>query len=419
MTKLLEKSFATITICCCFSCTPKISRELAFIKENTEFATAQTRLMLENVGKATTKNYPRTTNTNGKLCVTSIYNWTSGFFPGMLWYLYDLTKDTEWKNKAEEWTYPLEKIQHYTGNHDIGFMMYCSYGNAKRLAPKSTYRDILIQSAKSLCTRYNPTTKTIKSWNPRKSWDGTLWKYPVIIDNMMNLELLCNASKMSSDTTFRHIATTHANTTLKNHFRPDNSSYHVVNYDKKTGTVLQKQTCQGYSDNSTWARGQAWAVYGYTMMYRETHHPQYLKAAQDFANFFIDHLPKDLIPFWDFNAGEKGYSPNGKSYAKKFINKSSQPRDASSAAIVCSALFELGELCPKEKYTKTAIKMLKSLASPTYRAKLGENGNFILMHSTGSIPHHNEIDVPLTYADYYFTEALMRYKNLLTKGKVK
>lgn len=386
----------------------------AFLEENIAYATAQTRNMLRALGEPTTKNYPRTANNQGKLMTTSIYDWTPGFFPGLLWYLYELTGETTWKEQAEKWTYPLEPIQNYTAHHDIGFMMYCSYGQAERLASKPAYRDILVQSAKSLCTRYNPTVKAIKSWNYREAWSGEKWYYPVIIDNMMNLELLFYASRATGDTTYRHIAVTHANTTLANHFRPDHSSYHVVNYDPKTGRALHRQTCQGYSDNSTWSRGQAWAIYGYTMSYRETKDPAYLKAAENFVDYYLKHLPKDLIPYWDFNAGQEGYVPQGKSYACVYRDK---PRDASAAAIVCSALFELGELTGKKKYTRKAVAMLQSLASEHYRAPLNQNTNFLIMHCTGSLPHQSEIDKPLTYADYYFVEALVRYKKAMKKRK--
>lgn len=389
---------------------PKNKAKDAFLKDNIVYAAQQTQNMLQSVGEPTGKNYPRTTNSKGRLATTSIYDWTPGFFPGVLWYLYELTGENNWKEQAEKWTYPLKPIQNFTSNHDIGFMMYCSYGHAERLASQPEYKDILVQSAKSLCTRFNPTIKAIKSWNYREAWDGSKWFYPVIIDNMMNLELLFYASKVTGDPTYRQVAIDHANTTLENHFRDDYSSYHVVDYDQKTGKALHRQTCQGYSDNSTWSRGQAWAIYGYTMVYRETKDPQYLKAAENLAAYFLKHLPKDLIPYWDFNAGEPGYTPQGKSYACVYEGN---PRDASAAAIVCSALFELGEFTGKKKYTNKAVAMLRSLASEKYRAPLGENANFLIMHCTGSLPHKSEIDAPLTYADYYFLEALVRYKKTL------
>lgn len=381
-----------------------------FINENVEFATQQTKLMLASVGEPTGKNYPRTANENGTLRVTDMYDWTPGFFPGSLWYLYELTKDTTWRNNAEKWTHSLEPLKTYTGNHDLGFMMYCSYGNAERLAPKPEYKDILIESAQSLSTRYSDKVQSIKSWNGGRAWgDTTKWTFPVIIDNMMNLELLFNASKISGDKQFYDIAVKHASTTMKNHFREDFSSYHVIDYDSITGDIRFKGTAQGFSDNSTWARGQAWAIYGFTMVYRETKDSSYLKTATQLADYFIKNLPEDLIPLWDFNVGQAGYTPLGKSYAVEVQDKL---KDASAAAIVCSALFELGEATQNNSYIETAIKMLHSLASPNYRASLNTNANFLIKHCVGSLPHKSEIDVPLCYADYYFLEALVRYKNL-------
>ncbi|NDV57755.1 glycoside hydrolase family 88 protein [Bacteroides sp. 519] len=379
-----------------------------FIKDNTEFAVAQTRLMLAGIGEPTGKNYPRTMNDNGQLVVTSKYDWTPGFFPGNLWYIYELTGDKEWEKYAEQWTHSLESLQTFTGHHDLGFMMYCSYGNALRLAPRPEYKDIIIRSAESLSSRYDERTKSIKSWNYRKAWNDTVeWFYPVIVDNMMNLEMLFAASKLSGNKKFYDIAVTHANSTIKNHIREDYGTYHVVDYDTITGAVKNQATCQGYSDNSTWARGQAWIIYGFTMMYRETNNPQYLDVAIKTADFYLKNLPEDLIPVWDFNVGQNGYKPEGKSYAVEFKEKL---KDASAAAITCSALFELGHISQTQKYIDLATQMLYTLASAQYRAELGTNVNFIIKHCVGSIPHHNEIDKPLVYADYYFLEALVRYR---------
>jgi chondroitin AC lyase len=183
----------------------------------------------------------------------------------------------------------------------------------------------------------------------------------------------------------------------------------VVDYDTLTGEVKHKATCQGFSDNSTWARGQAWAIYGYTMMYRETSDSTYLKAAVRMAEYYLEHLPEDLIPFWDFNAGQEGYAPDPASYAGKYQGK---PKDVSAAAVVCSALFELDGFAGNKGYTGKAIKILKTLSSDKYRARQGENAGFILKHSVGSIPHQSEIDKPLVYADYYYLEALVRYKRM-------
>ncbi len=393
------------------SCERKEDRKEAFINENIDFSVRQTSLMLENVGKPTGTNYPRTMDDEGRLVTTHMKDWTPGFFPGSLWYLYELTGDTLWRHHAEEWTHSLEPLKTFTGHHDLGFMMYCSYGNANRLSPRPEYKDILIQSSASLASRFSENTKTIKSWNYRKAWNDTVeWFYPVIIDNMMNLEMLFDGTKLSGDERFKDIAVTHANTTLKNHFREDYSSYHVVDYDTITGAVKDQATCQGFSDNSTWARGQAWAIYGYTMMYRETKDPVYLDAAMRMADWYLAHLPEDLIPLWDFDVNTEGYAAEGKSYAVEF--KGEDLKDASAAAITCSALFELGEITQNREYLDSAVRMLYTLASPEYRAEPGTNANFLLKHSVGSIPHINEIDKPLVYADYYFLEALVRYRNM-------
>ena len=417
MIKNLFKVILPVAALSLTACNNNKQQELDFIQENLEFAEAQTKLMLDKVGEPNGKNYPRTMNDKGSLVVTSMYDWTPGFFPGSLWYLYELSNDKFWLDKAEEWTHSLEKLKHFTGHHDLGFMMYCSYGNAMRLAPKAEYDSILITSAASLASRYSPITETIKSWNYRKAWNDTVeWFYPVIIDNMMNLELLTQGSKLAKNDVYKNVAITHANTTLKNQFRPDYTNYHVVNYDPETGEVLNQATCQGYSDNSVWARGQAWAIYGYAMMYRETGIKEYLDGSEKMTEYYLNNLPEDLVPLWDFNVGQEGYNPEEKSYAVKF--KGETLRDASAAAITCSGLFELGELTKNKKYTDLAIKMLHSLGSDKYRAPLGENANFILLHSVGSIPHINEIDKPLVYADYYFLEALVRYRNLLTTGSI-
>lgn len=358
--------------------------------------------------------YPRTSNPDGSVKYVGIEDWTGGFWPGSLWYVYEFTKNEKWKDAAVQWTESLESNQFNTRHHDIGFMMYCSYGNALRHINKPAYRDILVQSAKSLITRYDPVVKSIKSWNKKNSWDGKTWTFPVIIDNMMNLELLFYASKVTGDPLYKNIAIAHAETTLKNHFRPDYSSYHVVDYDVNTGKVLHQQTNQGFSDNSQWARGQAWAIYGFTVMYRETRDPRYRDAAAKMADFYINHpnLPKDKIPYWDFNVGQEGYKADWKYDPAKF---SYIPRDASAAAITASGLLELAGYLGAEgkKYKSFAVETLHSLSSPEYLAQPGTNSNFILKHSTGSFPHHVEIDVPLVYADYYFLEALLRYKNLL------
>ncbi|MBN2281073.1 MAG: glycoside hydrolase family 88 protein [Candidatus Marinimicrobia bacterium] len=342
-------------------------------------------LLVEIDGK---KLLPRTIE-KGELKLVEPEDWTSGFFPGALWYLYQYSGDEKWKAAAEKYSSLLEDIQYFTGNHDIGFMMYCSYGNGYRITKNKQYRELLIQSAKSLCTRYNPKVGCIRSWD----WNQKKWQYPVIIDNMMNLELLLWAFHETGDSSFFKIAVAHADNTMKNHFREDFSTYHVVDYDPKTGQPRIKQTWQGLSDSSAWARGQAWGLYGFTMMYRETGNLKYLKLAEKIAEFILKHIPHDMVPYWDFD-----------------VDSDSEPRDASAAAIMASAFFDLSKYGSESsgKYLNAAIKILQSLSSEKYLAKPGENNHFILMHSVGSKPGQSEIDVPLNYADYYYMEALLK-----------
>lgn len=303
------------------------------------------------------------------------------------------------KKYAELFTERLEKVQHVTDNHDVGFMLYCSYGNGYRLTQNPGYKDVLVTGAGSLCTRFNSMIKAIRSWD---FTNNGKWQYPVIIDNMMNLELLTWASKTTGDNRFHDIAVTHANTTMENHFRDDYSCYHVVSYDTITGKSHIKMTHQGYADESAWARGQAWAIYGYTMMARETGSPEYLAQAKYIARFLMNHpnMPADKVPYWDFNTPD---IPN-------------TPRDASAAAIMASALIELSQLDKSEEaksYLDFAEQQIRSLSSPEYLAEKGTNCNFVLMHSTGHLPGNSEVDVPLSYADYYYVEALMRLKKLI------
>jgi hypothetical protein len=335
---------------------------------------------------------PRTLSPEGNLLLVPAKDWTSGFFPGVLWFLYELTGDKKWEDQARVYTANIEGEKLNGKTHDMGFKIYCSYGTGYRLTNDPNYKDVIIQAAKTLSTRFNPVVGCIRSWDH----NSDKWGYPVIIDNMMNLELLFAATKLTGDSSFYKIAVSHANTTLKIHFRPDFSSYHVINYDAVNGKVLNKNTHQGYSDESAWARGQAWALYGYTMCYRETRDPKYLLQAENIAGFILNHpnLPKDRVPYWDFNAP----------------NIPAEPRDASSAAIIASALCELSTFSKnRTSYCKTADLIIESLTE-NYRSSIGKNNGFILIHSTGSKPMDSEVDVPLIYADYYYLEALLRSK---------
>ncbi len=363
------------------------------IEENFLLAAEQYKLL----GKNTPPNVmPRNYIDIEKKLVTSNTSWwTSGFFPGSLWYIYEQTKDTAIKAEAERRLGILEKEKYHTKDHDLGFMIYCSFGNAYRITGNNSYKEIAFTAAETLIKRYRPSINAIQSWD-----SNAKFKCPVIIDNMMNLELLCWASDQQREPKYKVIAIDHANTTLKNHYRPDFSSYHVVDFNLETGNVAAKKTAQGFSDESAWSRGQSWGLYGFLIMYRFTKEPTYLQHAKNIAGFILDHpnLPKDNVPYWDFNSTD---IPN-------------TCRDVSAAAILASALLELGQYTDgKEKETnvKAAKKILESLSTAKYQNKPGENGGFILKHSVGSIPHQSEVDVPLTYADYYFLEALMRYKN--------
>jgi len=325
--------------------------------------------------------------------------WCSGFYPGTLLYLNEANGNEVLKKAADRSLKDLKKEQFNKSTHDLGFMMYCSYGNAERLQPNADYKLILMNSAKSLATRYNTTAKCIQSWDSAPWNHAAKEEMPVIIDNMMNLELLFWASKNSGDKKFYEIAVNHANTTMKNHFRPDYSSYHEVVYDKNTGAVVRRITNQGAADDSAWARGQAWGLYGYVIMYRETKNKIYLQQAQNIAGFILNHpnLPKDKVPYWDFNAP----------------GIPTALRDSSAAAIIASALIELGSYSDKElakKYYANAKDMLTSLMAPEYFAAPKTNGGFLLKHGVGNMPNNTEVDTPLSYGDYYFTEALLRYK---------
>jgi len=337
---------------------------------------------------------------DGQLQMVAPKDWTSGFFPGSLWYLYQATGDARWRTAAVRYTALLEPEQTNRRTHDVGFILNCSYGNGYRLTRDPAYRDVLIRGARSMSTRFKPEVGLIRSW------DHGNWKYPVIIDNMMNLELLTWSAREAGEPRLRDLALSHADKTMINHFRPDASTWHVVDYSPTNGVVLEKQTHQGVADESAWARGQAWGLYGYTMMYRETRKPEYLAQAVKVARFLMPHprLPEDKIPYWDFDAPD---IPNA-------------PKDASAAAIMASALIELGDYAePKlgRQCLALARQQLISLASPAYLAKPGENGGFLLRHCVGNLPKNLEVNVPLNYADFYFLEGLLRYRDHPSRGE--
>ncbi len=346
---------------------------------------------------------PRGVTEEGKLRLKPYHDWTSGFFPGSLWYLYKNNQLDTWKNHAMKFTQAVDSAKYLTNTHDLGFMVNNSFGNGYSLTKNEAYKDVVVQASKSLITRYRPKVGAIQSWDttPNMGWIAKRgWNTPIIIDNMMNLEMLYKAFEYTKDSTFYAIATSHAKTTMKNHFRADFSSFHIVDYDGKTGNVRSKEQGQGYVDASPWARGQAWGLYGFTQTYLNTKDATFLNQAKAIANYIMTNakIPKDHIPYWDYDAPK---IPN-------------EPRDASAAAITASALLTLQQYVPEKKEAMIAYaeSIIRKLSTPDYLAELGKNQGFILKHSVGNIHSGEENDKPLNYADYYFLEALSKWKSL-------
>lgn len=413
----LKKQIAILALGAGFAaCTPQPATNL--IEDNMEFAQQQLRFAFDEIDYAIVNESPesrakrekngwgeltnpRNSEPDGTLNLVPSKDWTSGFFPGELWFLYEYTQNNFWKKKAQQHTDILEKEKMNGSTHDMGFKVYCSFGNGYRLTQDEHYKEVLLQSARTLATRFKPAAGIIRSWDHSTA----KWLCPVIIDNMMNLELLFWATKESKDSTFYRIAVDHAKTTMKHHFRPDFSSYHVIDYDTITGQVLKKNTHQGFADESAWSRGQAWALYGYTMCYRETRLPEFLEQAQNIEKYLFTHpnMPEDLIPYWDFDAP----------------GIPDEPRDVSAATVIASALYELSLYDPEkgERYRSNADKIIENLTKH-YRATLKKDNGFLLLHSTGTKPTNTEVDVPIVYADYYFIEALMRKNKLEKTGKL-
>jgi unsaturated chondroitin disaccharide hydrolase len=326
------------------------------------------------------------------------FDWTAGFFPGSLWYLYELTEDEKWATDARGKQERIAEMRFFKGSHDLGFIFNNSYGHAYRLQNRPADLDVLLDAGNTLLGRFNSNVGAIQSWDVDSGWQSQRgWSFPVIIDNMMNLELLFRLSEWTGDSKYADVAVAHANTTMKHFFRNDYSSYHVVDFDPETGEPLAHQTAQGYSDDSSWARGQAWGLYGFTSVYAFTRDKKFLEHAERIADYYLNHthIPEDNIPHWDLS----------------LFPSADVPKDASAAAIVASALLQLDSFSPKDYKTK-AEEIMTSLSSKKYLASKGENYNFLIRHCTGSIPHNEEIDVPLNYADYYFLEALYRLKNI-------
>lgn len=416
----MYRSFFLIpsVLCMLVACKSSDAGTEEYIRKDFAFASVQLKVAMEETERAIANESsesvanrqrrghgplvsPRSVEEDGSLIVVPSRDWTSGFFPGELWYMYEYTGDPAWEEAARTYTARIEPEKSNGTTHDMGFKVYCSFGNGYRLTQDPAYRDVLLESAYTLTTRYKPTAGIIRSWDHSTS----KWDCPVIIDNMMNLELLFWAFRESGDSLFYEVAVNHAETTLKNHFREDHSSYHVIDYDTITGAVTKKHTHQGYAHESAWSRGQAWALYGYTMCYRETGKASFLEQARQVANYIFTHphLPADLIPYWDYDAP----------------NIPDEPRDVSAATVTASGLYELSlyDAEQAELHKKHADTILKNL-SDHYLAQEGGDHGFLLLHSTGSVPGEFEVDKPLSYADYYFLEALLRKQKLESTGKL-
>ena len=347
-------------------------------------------VLLANPGEPV---YPRSINADGSLWTSNYKWWCSGFYPGSLWYVYEYTGDEKYKDLALKYQAGLEPLRYRTDDHDIGFQLMCSYGNCLRITGDTLCVPVILDGANSLATRFDPEVGCTRSW------DNPKYTFPVIIDNMMNLELFFKALELGGPDSLKNIAVTHAYTTLKNHYREDKSTRHILDYNPETGEVIEVDSGQGYSAESAWARGQAWGLYGFPMVYRFTRDPQILEHAIAIAEYIIPRLPEDFIPYWDYDTPT---IPN-------------DVRDASAAAIMACGLIELSGYVDQEKserYLDVAEKIIRALASDEYLAAEGEVYGFLLKHSTGHRTKDSEVDVPLTYADYYFLEALMRWRAL-------
>ena len=330
--------------------------------------------------------------------------WCAGFWPGVLWYDYEYTKDKQVLEEAKNFTHSLKFLSHIPAyDHDLGFLVFCSYGNGYRLTKNPAYKQVILDTADTLATLFNPIVGTILSW-PREV-EPRNWPHNTIMDNMINLEMLFWAAKNGGNPYLYDIAVSHADKTMKSQFRPDYTSYHVAVYDTITGNLIKGVTHQGYADSTMWARGQAWAIYGYTVVYRETKDPKYLDFAQKVTDVYLDRLPEDKVPYWDF---DDPAIPN-------------TPHDASAGALIASALIELSQYA-ESKFSKECLAVaetqIRTLSSPEYLAVPGTNCNFILKHSVGNKPKKKEVDVPLTYADYYYVEALLRYKKNILREEM-
>ena len=395
MKKLLF--FAALAAMFSISCAKQETMEeltaRVFERAAAQFAILDVNLDSALVAKPGAAIYPRSINPDGSLWTSNYKWWCSGFYPGCLWFVYEYTGDETYMDLALKYQAGLEPLRFRTDDHDIGFQLMCSYGNCLRITGNEECVPVILDGAKSLATRFDPEVGCTRSWDNKK------YTFPVIIDNMMNLELLLKAVELGGEEYLKDVALTHARTTMKNHYREDYSIKHILDYNPETGEIIKVYSGQGYAEDSAWARGQAWGLYAFPMMYRMTKEQEFLDHALKQAEYLLPRIPEDGIPYWDYDSPE---IPN-------------DVRDASSAALVACGLIELSHFVDEQKaayFLSFAEKILRELASDKYLVAEGEKYGFLLDHSTGNKPGNSEIDVPLTYADYYFLEALMRWRAL-------
>jgi unsaturated chondroitin disaccharide hydrolase len=321
-------------------------------------------------------------------------DWTSGFYPGCLWYAYELSGDQRFELRARQWTASLEPEDVNPETHDLGFKFMCSFGNGLRLdkgLAYNRYREIILKAAGTLAKRYSPMAGCLSSnWDRNPAGNS----YPVIIDIMMNLELLFWASNNGGPTYYADYARGHAVTTCRDFVRSDGGTYHIVRYDTAACVIINRGTLQGSGDETTWSRGQAWGMYGMVVAYRHTGNRRFLETAMRLADYFLHHLERDHVSNWDFQSEIK-------------------VADVSATCIVTSGLFELVQYVENDSlrdyYRNQAGAMLAALCKPPCFAGDRES-NCLLDHSTQYLPLNSNVDVPAIFADYYFLEALVRYR---------
>jgi unsaturated chondroitin disaccharide hydrolase len=367
-----------------------------------EFAADQ---LTQTVATTSTTAYPRYTQSYNSWNSGNAAYWGSGFFPGCLWMMYEATGDNQFRTWAETWTAGLEGQATTSPLHDVSFQIFTSYGNGHRLTGNAGYPPVLQDAALNMSDLFHAPSGVITL-----GWGN--WQSPSAIDAMMNLQLLFWAAKNGGLQAWHDMAVSHCYATATDLVRPDGGTYQIVDYDIVTGDIVVQEALQGYADESTWSRGQGWAVYGYTVAFRETGDPNFLNLAVATADYYIDNSPADGVAWWDFDTPD---IPNTE-------------RDTSAGSVAASALIELSNLTDdpqlREKFNTAACRILLALCLPEQAGGyLAEDGNGsvlspgLLMHGchfhpdAAVEPGVARPDESLIWGDYYFLEALVRYKN--------